>query len=138
MLLWVDDDIDGSLKPFLDELEDSGYKVDRARNPEEMWTQLEKHAGNFDAVIMDIMLPTGDQIKPSDAQMGVTTGLVLLEMLTAEKRFGHLPVLIFTILSNQSVQDWATRHHVQCLRKQETFPEELVSAVESIVKKDAN
>lgn len=134
ILLWVDDDIEGSLKPFLDEMEDSGYIVIRARTPEEMWNQLSKNEKKIQGIIMDIMLPTGDKIKSGDAQMGVTTGLVLLELLKSKHKYSDIPILIFTILNNQKVFDWAKKYSVPMLRKQETFPEELVDELTKILK----
>ncbi|MEN8218660.1 MAG: hypothetical protein ABFS56_20275, partial [Pseudomonadota bacterium] len=79
MILWVDDDIDLTLEPFIDELEDEGYRVLRARTPEEMWSSLQDNFQNISGIIMDIMLPTGESIDANKSKMGILTGLVLLE-----------------------------------------------------------
>lgn len=134
MILWVDDDIETSLRPFLDEIEEAGYKVVRARTPDEMWKQLADHGGEICGIIMDIMLPTGDNIEPGDAEMGVTTGLVLLKKLRDKDKISpyyEMPLLIFTILRNQKVYDWAKANRVELLRKQETYPEELAEKVKT-------
>lgn len=132
MILWVDDDIESSLRCFLEEIQEAGYEVIRAKTPEEMWGVLEERRKDVCGIIMDIMLPTGEKIDSWTADMGVTTGLVLLNELKANPGYASIPLLIFTILRNQKVLDWATKNRVKLLTKQSTYPDELADEIKQI------
>jgi len=128
MILWVDDDSELVLESFFDELRDAGFEILPAKNPDEMWDCL--IAGPIEGIIMDIMLPTGDSVDLSSSKMGILTGLRLLEKIYAEEQYQNIPSIIFTILNDQEVQDWANDNNIPLLRKQDTLPCELLEAVE--------
>jgi CheY-like chemotaxis protein len=129
--------MDLTLEPFIDEMEDEGYHVLRARTPEEMWSSLQDNFQNIYGIIMDIMLPTGENIDANKSKMGILTGLVLLDQIRQNDGYSKIPLLIFTILSDQTVIDWSKKHNVCQLKKQETFPDKLVKALEDMkFKKD--
>lgn len=133
-VLWVDDDIDFALYSFMDELEESDYRVIRAQNPDVAWQQLEDN--DIDAIIMDIMMPTGELLKSETSQKGMYTGLKLLEKIKQEPQYAKIPALIFTILNkDQEVEDWAQREKVEILRKLQIYPEDLVEAIDKLVKR---
>ncbi len=136
MILWVDDDITFSLDAFVDELKEEGFTILEAKNPDEMWENLKNQEENIEAIIMDIMMPTGKTIDKSKSRMGSITGLILAdELKNKSSKYNKIPIIIFTILSDQDVQDWADTNNVPLLKKQHTYPEELVTALKQALRK---
>jgi len=130
MILWVDDDIYGSVRPFIEELELSGKRVIKAQNPEEMWDKLKEYYKDIKIIVMDVLLPVGKDIDPDEAQMGLITGLLLLDKILKKSAYSDIPLIIFTILNDQVVHEWAKQHHVKYVLKQETLPSEFLVLVE--------
>ena len=129
MILWVDDDILASLRPFVEELQDNKYLVEFAKNPDEMWSKIKNSRKAINGIIMDIMMPTGSSIKSTDAEMGLSTGLILLKQLKEDHALKETPILIFTIVDKEEVYDWANENGIQILKKQEVLPFELVEKI---------
>ncbi len=132
MILWVDDDLESSIASYIDELEEDGYDVIKASNSAEMWDQVEKNSQSISLILMDIMLPTGGDLSSSETKGGMITGLVLLEKLKSKGIIPATPVIIFTILSDQEVAEWANRNSVPQLKKQNTLPSELLEKIISM------
>jgi len=132
MILWVDDDLQITLKPFMDEVREDGYELFMVQNPDEMWKILETRRTEIDAIIMDIMLPTGNTVDSAEARMGVITGLLILKKLKQNDDYSSIPVIIFTILSDQEVMEWAKKNNITYLQKQVTSPLELLSQVNKL------
>ncbi|HUU40653.1 MAG TPA: hypothetical protein VMW42_06925 [Desulfatiglandales bacterium] len=135
-ILWVDDDIRSAfLNPFADEFKDEGYRIISASSPEEMWNVLAKSGSDVDVIIMDMMLPVGSSVPPSEAKLGIHTGIYLIKKLKEMKKYSNTPIICFSIIGDQEVLDWANREKIIFLKKQETFPDELVSKVKSLSRK---
>jgi len=129
MVLWVDDDSEYTLISFIHELQEKGFTVIVANNPDKMWEVLNEYGEKITGIIMDVMMPTGNSISSEAAQKGTQTGLRLIENIRAVSRYTHLPFLIFTIRSEQEIFQWAQRNSVKAIRKQETLPSELVNEI---------
>lgn len=128
-ILWVDDD-PATNEAFRDEIEEAGYLVDCARNPDEMWMFLSKHPDAYCGIIMDVLMPIGDTVDAERANGGLKTGLVLIEQLRVAPEFRSVPVLIFTIRATHDVDDFGEKYAISVLRKQETTPRVLRSMIE--------
>lgn len=133
MILWIDDDNALSLMSYIDELEEGGLEVVHIRVPDQMGDAIEARRNRIQAIIMDILMPTGNLIDIGEARQGYRTGLVLLKRLKEDSRYATIPVLIFTILSNQEVKEWAARYKVPLLLKQETTPQQLCAAIKDLL-----
>jgi len=131
MILWVDDD-SITLRAYIDELEEAGYKVVMAKDPDEMWSKLSLYDSLVNAIIMDILMPTGNQIDSQEAEMGYSTGLILLNQLQDNELYKNIPVVIVTILTAQKVVEWARVHGVPFLNKHMTSPEELLEKLNEL------
>lgn len=137
MLLWVDDDILASLRPFVEELQDNNYLIEFAKNPDEMWSIIKNKKNEINGIIMDIMMPTGSSVNSAEAEMGLSTGLVLLKQIKEDESLNKIPILIFTIIDKEEVYSWANKYGVEILKKQEILPFELVEKINEIgVKRD--
>jgi len=134
-ILWIDDDVDFALNAFIDELEDdANYQVLRAQTPDKAWQMLEEKP--ITAIIMDVMMPTGEIIDSKTSQQGVYTGLRLLEKIKDDPKYAKIPALIFTSLSkDKEVKKWGKENNVRILLKLDIYPEELVEAIEELLEK---
>jgi len=109
-ILWVDDTFSNDiheLMAYVDELEDSGFKVTRVDNPDKALEELKKQK-EFSCIILDIMLPYGDSIPRGKAQAGNTTGIVLEGMIRRMDRHKDVPIIMLTGVRRQEkiVQDY--------------------------------
>jgi len=126
MILWVDDESPMILKPFIEELEDENYQIVMARSPDEMWRILSSCINQINCIIMDIMMPTGNSVDPNKSRMGLTTGLVLMQELRQHELYMSIPIIIFTIVNESEVFEWAENNSISILKKQDTLPNELL------------
>ncbi len=129
MIIWLDDDR-SSLDVVSRYLQYRGYQIRTAATPEEFYELL----GSLQSpkgIIMDIMLPTGKRVDKHRSKSGVHTGWVILQDLNQDERYCSIPVVIYTILTDQKVKNWASEHDIPYLKKQNTRPNDLESAMES-------
>lgn len=133
-ILWVDDDIRSpALNAFVDEFNDAGYKIISASSPEEMWDVLSRCGSDVVLIIMDMMLPVGSSVPPSEAKLGMHTGIYLIRQLKERKEYNDTPIICFSIIGDQEVLDWANKEKILFIKKQTTFPHELVSNVKDLI-----
>jgi len=82
---------------------------------------------NFDAVLLDIMMPIPDAWNADDtskADKGLSTGIILFKMIRS--KFAKLPIIIFTAKTDVNFDDQFTKTH----RK----PEFVSALVKTIIK----
>ena len=105
-ILWIDDDINRlTLQPFVDELEEEGYLVIRAENPDESDKILKKQL-DFLCIIVDISMPLGERIEFGKAKGGMQTGLVILKELVENPNLNDVKKVVFTIVENAEVREY--------------------------------
>lgn len=132
MILWVDDDTIPSLRAYYDELIDAGYHVEIARDPDEMWDKLAEYLDKVNCIIMDILLPTGNSVDREEADMGYSTGLVLLQHLKNDEKFKDIPLIILTILNESKIKAWAKKNNIPFCNKQETTSLDLLKKLKEL------
>ncbi|MBE9505902.1 MAG: response regulator [Chloroflexi bacterium] len=99
-LLLVDED-ERSMPMFVAELELLGHRVATARDPAE----LKKHMSDFDfdGIILDLMMPTSDQIPEDESEFGYQAGVYLYEKYMAVEH-SDVPFVVLTAVDpNTSV-----------------------------------
>lgn len=133
MILWLDDDTDTSLRSYLDELEYCGYLVKRSRSPDEFFNDLRNNLGKVQAIIMDIMIPTGDSITPQESKSGLITGQRVIEKIKEDKATKSIPILILTVVGRQETRNWATSKKIPYLEKSRTFANDLVFQTNQLI-----
>jgi len=126
-ILMVEDDV-YNMRPTIDALEVAGAKITIARSATEALSELKK--GQFDLVILDIMMASGPMIKTED--QGRSTGIILYS--TIRESIGEsLPVVVSTVVSDpQALEVFRSDHHCSVLLKPYLFGE-LVSAIEAVL-----
>ncbi|MHB8762874.1 MAG: response regulator [Deferrisomatales bacterium] len=137
MILWVDDDINYTLKPYVDDLGCAGYRVLTATNPESMQQQLAEHIGDIDLIIMDAMMPLGDTISPDEGEMGMSTGLVLLSSLQADPGLSEIPIILLSVRDDEEIAEWARKAGIPYYLKLDTPPSELLRIVGDVLGAEA-
>jgi len=126
MILWVDDDTLSTLDSFIEDISDEGWDIILAQDPDEMWDILKEPEKPINGIIMDIMMPTGKSIDPGESKMGIMSGLVLLDMLKMDEKYKNIPILIFTIVDELEVNQFADEHNIPLLIKQNIYQEDLI------------
>jgi CheY-like chemotaxis protein len=128
-VLMAEDDV-YNMRPTIDALEVAGATVKVARSGSDALAELEQ--GNFDLLILDIMMAAGDRIKTED--QGRSTGITLY--LTIRDNISKsLPIVVSTVVTDPQVLDtFKSDPRCSVLRKPYDF-RELVSAIESVIPK---
>ncbi|MCG7963149.1 MAG: hypothetical protein N0E54_10655 [Candidatus Thiodiazotropha taylori] len=130
-ILWVDDDINTSLRPYIDELEDAGFNVLQAENLERMKNVLESSDDLVSLIILDVMMPTGQSISLKESHGGQFTGLVVAKELLSIVQYKEIPILLFTLMDVSGELDVDPR--IKIAMKQETLPSDLCDLVKKII-----
>ena len=84
-ILWVDEQRPG-IQHFIDVLEFQGHTVEVLEDATTALQVLQSRAGEFDAIIIDVMLPHGDDrllFPNGKTDEGVSTGVLLVSYLIA-------------------------------------------------------
>jgi CheY-like chemotaxis protein len=128
-IVWVDDDIfTGALRAFVDEFNDNGINIEAVSNPDTFLESL--HKNDFDCLIMDIMMPRGEKLSSAETLGGIHTGLKLLDEYLKVQY--SKPIVIFTILNDETVKIWAQEHNVPYKLKQNEVPETFFEFITSL------
>lgn len=131
-ILWVDDDIKSvALRAYIDEFSDEGIEIEKINNPDAFQTALD--TTDFDCLIMDMMMPTGENLSLQETKGGLHTGLRLLEIYL--RKGTPKPIVIFTILNDETVREWAIENQVSHRLKQNDTPNTLFHFINSIIGK---
>jgi CheY-like chemotaxis protein len=124
-ILFVDDDEFG-MKPYRLALEDGGFTVLLAQDPDQAMTQLTAGASTIAAVILDVLMPSGELLKDQNVDHGLKTGLRMLSHI--RELYPQLPVIIFSVTNNDDMIS-EEPPLIDVLRKAETMPMDLVDLV---------
>ena len=59
-IAWIDDEINKFLlRPYIDELEENNYEVDKINSTENLIQHLKEESASLDAILVDIIMPPG-------------------------------------------------------------------------------
>ena len=97
-VLFVEDDKFWA-RAYIRELQDSGFDVIYARSARDA-VDLLNNSLDFDAVILDIMMPTPDEVADTVTEEGMSTGLWVLEQI---KHLIAPNMLCVSILTNRDL-----------------------------------
>jgi CheY-like chemotaxis protein len=133
MIVIVDDE-----KRYMDnyilELVLSGYN-DRVRLETDVDAAMRYIEGNLSSVellILDIMMPPGQDFDNNTAQSGLRAGVEFFDRI--RKLSGSLPVIIFTNVGNAALASrFEQEKHTWFMRKTDYFPHEFAHEVQQIV-----
>ena len=125
-ILWIDDDI-YYRSSYVRELEDEGISVVIASDASEGKEVFKKVQYEIDGVIVDMMMPHGEEFDVIETDGGNLSGLALSKFIKSENP--KIPLLGFTISENTEAISWFKKHNCILLKKQDIRPYEFVEIV---------
>lgn len=136
-ILFVDDDRFFA-RTYTEQLEEAGFVVHYCQYGAEIPRFIDEHP-NIRAIILDIMMPTPEGIRPSVTNNGLDTGLWLLGEIREDVVHVPRPVLILTNRSPLALEERLPgldmpNSVLQVRRKSETPAEELPRHIENLIR----
>ncbi|MDR1340283.1 MAG: hypothetical protein LBK58_09565 [Prevotellaceae bacterium] len=134
-ILWIDDNVNRySLMPYIDELNEKGFTIVKAENPDESDDILSKQK-DFLCIIVDISMPLGEKIPFGEAKGGMQTGLVILKKLVEDKALDNVKKIVFTIVDNAEVREYCNSQtpKIRYLEKYRYFTDAFVDEIKTII-----
>ena len=132
-ILWIDDDINRmALMPYIDELEEGGFKVIKASNPDEFEKILSENQ-DFDCIIIDVIMPLGQSREYANERGRMQTGKILLQKLIDNRLLPSVKKVVFTMADNADVRQYCDDHSVPYLEKQEFLSGIFVEEIKKIL-----
>lgn len=130
-VLWIDDDIESSaLRPYIDELYENEFVVEKIKNPDDLDNISDDDWTSFSAILIDVIMPTGYNIDCNQAKDGMQTGFIVLKKLIDKEQLKTVPLIIFTIVEDMEIIDFCNDHNISLLNKQDymfdTFVEKII------------
>ena len=114
-ILWADDEI-FQTRLLADVLEVEGFTVLRAENATSARQMLTERDGRIDLVILDVMMPPGDEFENELTAMdGFQSGLVLGRWI--REHYPRVPILGFSMAESPDVCAWFERYAAGFLSK---------------------
>lgn len=80
MIIFIDDEPD-YIEPYTDAFVISGFKVKTIDNVDHAWKEINQNIKELDAVVLDIMMPSGRLFGGKDTKSGLRTGLHFLDLM---------------------------------------------------------
>ena len=133
-ILWIDDDIFRlKLRPYIDELEDSGlFEIVGVANPDDIEKSLAENP-DIKCIIVDIAMPTGKEFDVGEAKMGMRTGLLVLKDLSKNPNLNSIKKIVFTIVTDEQVKKYCESNDIQYLKKQEHLTDSFLKKIKDIL-----
>lgn len=137
-ILWIDDDINGpEMMSQYDALEDKGCIITPITNPDQL--QFDTIV-LYDCIILDMYMPTGDNLSFQETRVGSRTGFVLLKKI--KKEFPNAKVVVFSVsdipdvrkyCNDNSVEYWVKSHYLA-----DKFANKIINYIELNRKRNRN
>lgn len=84
----------------MEKLTSEGFKVLAARGPREALSLIEVHAGEIQAILLDIMMPHQDVLSSEQTKCGFMTGYYLIDLMI-KKLNKNVPIIVQTIYTDE-------------------------------------
>ena len=128
-VLLIDED-EYPLKFYTQQLEEDGFKITQCFSVDCALRALAN--GKFDIVILDCMMPTGDNYANEDTQEGLRTDVFLYRDI--RKVGGELPIIVLTNVTEQeTLEQFQGDSFVRVVGKLDCPPAELVTQIREML-----
>lgn len=126
-IMWIDDDVASStLRAYRDEIKENGFDLIPVDCVDEL-NKKEHLYNTVDLIILDSMIPVGELLKnENDTKGGIFSGILIYEKLLKNL---NLPIIIFSILSDEYLINWQQSNNFEYLNKLDTDPERLITKI---------
>ena len=109
-ILWIDEDV-GILQGHHDYLKMVGHHdLVLAKTPEDTMEAIDKWGDALDLIILDIMLGVGKMFSFEEANLGLTTGVLLLDKI--KTKLPDVPIIVLTAIAKEAVKRQLLAHGV--------------------------
>jgi DNA-binding NtrC family response regulator len=134
-ILWIDDDIFRlKLQPYIDEFNDNGFEIIGVANPDDINEAIASNS-DIQCIILDVSMPTGENIEVNEAKKGMRTGLVVLKILKENTSLNQIKKVIFTIVTDEEVRKYCDSNSIPYLSKQENSTDIFLEKISEIINK---
>ncbi len=130
-ILYIEDDVYRN-QPIVRYFKDvKNWAVILASSPKEALTQLEEES-DIDLILLDIMMAADNSIDESKSEMGMSTGILLLDKIHKITK-GSIPIVILT--ARQDLKYLKEDERVSDVLEKPVSAEEIIVVAESVVLK---
>lgn len=133
-ILFIDDDY-MRVSSHIEMLTVQGYNVHGVTSARQALEEFRINKDNYGVIILDIMMPKGEFTR-EETSHGRTTGLVLLEKLREISK--DIPIIVLTVLRDQSVMEKARKLGVNTYLLKPTLPSQLGEAIALVNQDESN
>lgn len=131
-ILWIDDDIESSiLRPYLDELYEKGFAVEKVKNPDDLSRITDDVWSSISAIIIDVIMPTGE-IDNALAKGGMKTGFIVLKNLLNNEKLKNIKKIVFSIVNDVDILNFCHSNDIPILSKQEYMFDSFVEKINEL------
>ena len=120
MILFVDDE-GRYVDVYVAELKDSGYTVELKTDVDSALKFFREHHKDISLLILDIVMPAGQEFQEVDTEYGLRTGVLFYEKI--KEINSTLPVIILTNLNKEDLDEkFFEEEKCLILQKADIFP----------------
>ena len=101
-ILFIDDDLEGRMSSYKDELEINGYSVLSATTPAQALEDVQNNKEKIDIVILDIMMPHGSELDVRKTDLGRRAGVELFSQIRMQ--LPETPIVILTVVRDRELK----------------------------------
>lgn len=119
-ILFIDDE-PRRIQSYVDELEKSGYEVEPATDVDYAFVYFVKNMKKIDLLIMDVMMPPGENCKDQDAQteLGLRTGILLSDKIRQIDT--DVPIIVLTNVVDDELEKKMMVEKIEFFKKKIIF-----------------
>ena len=115
-ILWVDDDVNRpALEPDRDELKERNSNIIGVPGPDgfikiinEGNDQIRVDGFLVDCLLMDTMLPNGEELSSKETDNTTKTGLTLIKKLFESGKYENIPIIIYSVVDEDEIKDYCS------------------------------
>lgn len=133
-ILWLDDNIESSvLRPYIDEFHENGVTIVKAKNPDDLSHITDSDWSSLSAIILDVIMPTGDKIDIYQSSGGFKTGFIVLQNLLNDKKLNNVPKIVFSVVDDMEIIEFCKNNRIPVLKKQDYMFDTFIKKVIDII-----
>jgi CheY-like chemotaxis protein len=124
VILYIEDQ---PLETRVKMLETDGYKVISAKDGTEALNCLKRE--RVDLILLDIMMPPGDELNSEDVRGGFSSGVVFTKKIKEKEEWRSIPIIVITANPDRDIERELTELGVSKYFKKPVSQSELEEAI---------
>ena len=131
VILYIEDQ---PIRTRIKMLEDEGYKIIVAREGTEALNFIKNEA--VDLILLDVMMPPGDELNSEDAREGFSTGVVFTRKIREEGI--NMPIIVITANPDRDLERELTQLGVSKYLRKPVSQSELEEAIKECLEEKSD